>query len=726
MQIKNFFIIGLLVFALLIGILASCNQNDDDDDNDSIDDDDDDASNGGIKIILVAVQPDQALQITLDDVSSFLRKAFHVPVHISEQIDENPDALNITVNLDDVNDAAFTAAESNGLPAESFRLRTADFNGQTIIAVLGADGRGTQFALYHLLEMYGFRFFHPEQTFIPQIDQVAPPENLDVYEAPDWQRRGFHIHTMHPLPHTEFLMRDDPAYLEYSKNLIDWHVRNKQNYMQFELLRTVDYDATLDHFNAWVDYGHTRLMDMGIVITWVFMQQKAWRIVPDMRHECKEEMEANLDQIMQVPWDHINLEMGSSEFTEVVDTTQVAWMNNTVVYLGENYPDTEASVKVHCSSGQVAEHYGNINFNYLAQEADPRMGVYPHTVQFYDLQGPAPAYDNEDFGELLAWMEQILGTRKMYYYPETAYWCSWDIDVPLFLPVYLFNRYKDVVLLTDWDLDGHVNFTSGHEWGYWINDWTLARYVWDSDQEWTDALALITDIFGDAGPTLYEALHNLTLYQEDTLIGYNLAPYLAGFDTWDELGYMLGSTTHPMPIMFSELYRMSAQEIYNFHDTVLLGLENLNATYQQLLENVKLVENMVPENAMDWYRELVDCFQVNAYRSDHAFQLNTGVAYRRLHELGVLENGEQLAQEHFAEALAITPQFLDLMRQREAEYRYPVFLSSGWQRSLTSYDYRFLWQASTGYWYRRYEKQAIDKNFNPLLDNVVDPFWFLF
>lgn len=729
---------NLLLFFFLAAALwmplSGCDDDDDDTDDDVSDDDavDDDAADDdaapaqGYARLALVLPADAGPIVTLaaGDAEELLGQVFDGRVALLHEPDLREDTLNIVIGDEGIAQQVFSAAECEQMAAESFRIRVATVNDRRMIVIYGADGRGTQYGVFDLLESFGFGFFHPEETYVPPLEIIEIPPGANTYQTPSYGRRGFHIHTMHPLPHTEFLMRDDPQHLIWAKRLVDWLAHNKQNYMQWELLRTVDFDATVNHFRAIVDYAHRRGVNVGIVVSWVFMQQKAWRIVPDLKRECREEMEANIDQLMQAPWDHLHFEMGSSEFTEVDDRIQVKWMDNVVAYLAQQYPNTDASVKVHCSSGQTAEHYGDINFNYLPQEADPGMGIYPHTVQFYDLQGPAPAYGNEDFSELVDWMMTQIGQRKVYYYPETAYWCSWDIDVPLFLPVYLFNRWKDIVFLADKGLDGHVTFTSGHEWGYWLNDWVVARSTWDARLDWQDILNDFTAVFGEAGNALFTALRDLTLHQEDLLIGFNLAPYIAGQDTWDELGYFVGTTTHPKPITFSELYQMNARGIYDLQDSALQGLADMLETYTYLLEKVEAVRGLIPAPAATWYEELTDSFLVNWYRTKHAYLLYAGATARRLAELGENPDGEELAQLHFAEAQEITFRFLMLMRKREMFYRYPVELSSGWGRSLTSYDFKYLYQASTGYWYTRYEKQAIDKNFDPFLDNLIDPIWF--
>ena len=741
----------LLIFVVILAmsiLLPACGDDDDDDgghhssavddddiidDDDSVDDDDstDDDDNGGEPLMTFAlIAPDdrsETLSLAIDDVALLLGNALEIDVPVYSALDESDALWNIAVQSEAVNGSVFSETSAD-LTAEAFMLRRATVSDKPVFAILAADDRGAEFGLYDLLEQFGFRFFHPERTYKPTRATIVIPDTLDINESPSYDRRGFHIHTMHPTPHSEFLQRSDPQYLAFAKRLIDWHVRNKCNYMQWELLRTVDYDAEIEHFRAIVDYGHRRGMDMGIVVTYALVQQKAWRIVPNANKECKEEMEENIDQLMQVPWDHINIEMGTSEFTDANDVLQVKWMDNTAAYLRESYPDTEASVKVHVSSGQTAPHYNDINFNFLAQEADTDMGVYPHTVMYYDLLGPAPVYGNANFMFIYDWMIEMAKERKTYYYPETAYWVTLDINVPLFLPIYVLNRWKDINMLRDKDIDGIVTFTSGHEWGYWLNDFTNAAYKWDAAQDWTDGVEEFTGIFGDAAPTIRDALVDLTEYQEQALqySDYSLISYISGQDTWDEIHWMVSDGIKKKPVTFKILYGMKAAELEDFEETVLARLSEMSTKYKELMDQVDAARDQVPYRALPWYEEMADSFRVNYYRVTHAYLLYAGAINRRYQELGIDPDGEQAAQELFDDARQITSDFLELMRKRETAYRYPLFLSVGWERSLTSYDYRYLWHASTAYFYKRFEKQAIDKNFNPLLMNVIDVMWFLF
>ena len=95
----------------------------------------------------------------------------------------------------------------------------------------------------------------------------------------------------------------------------------------------------------------------------------------------------------------------------------------------------------------------------------------PHTVQMYSLTDPAPTYGNSDFSDLRNWTGFLLQAgRPVAFYPETAYWVNYDINVPLFLaPIYARTRVQDAN-----DIDsmsgvnlplGQMNFESGWQWG---------------------------------------------------------------------------------------------------------------------------------------------------------------------------------------------------------------------------------------------------------------------
>ena len=123
-------------------------------------------------------------------------------------------------------------------------------------------------------------------------------------------------------------------------------------------------------------------------------------------------------------------------------------MNEIARYLDEEHKNKRAYMKVHVSSGQRTESFTNpvskgpLNINFLPYYSDSRLAVMPHTVEFYGVDDPAPTYGNHSFHSIFRYMQLESARREVVWYPETAYWCSFDIDVPLFLPLYAEGRRR--------------------------------------------------------------------------------------------------------------------------------------------------------------------------------------------------------------------------------------------------------------------------------------------
>lgn len=126
----------------------------------------------------------------------------------------------------------------------------------------------------------------------------------------------------------------------------------------------------------------------------------------------------------------------------------------------------------------------------------------PHTVQIYAYDDPAPTYGNENFTYLFDFMfyeleQNVQGAkgspdtnfipkgREIVFHGETGYWVNYDIDVPLFLPIYGERRLADYRYIVQREseigdkVDGQNNFESGWEWGYWLSNVMTARAAWN-------------------------------------------------------------------------------------------------------------------------------------------------------------------------------------------------------------------------------------------------------
>ncbi len=148
-------------------------------------------------------------------------------------------------------------------------------------------------------------------------------------------------------------------------------------------------------------------------------------------------------------------------------------------------------VKVHCPQKKMSQTHtdprtgDHINQNFLTHYCSHNVGALAHTVQLYSLDDPAPTYNGESFKHIEDYIFWQAEKRDVMFFGESAYWIGYDVDVPLFLPLYANRRLHDYRYLAAKEaearvtLEGMTLFDSGWEWGYWLNDVVAARGMWD-------------------------------------------------------------------------------------------------------------------------------------------------------------------------------------------------------------------------------------------------------
>jgi hypothetical protein len=419
------------------------------------------------------------------------------------------------------------------------------------------------------------------------------------------------------------------------------------------------------------------------------------------------------------------VELGAAEAIPVDDRRTLEMLDFTAEQLDSVY-GAGLIAKVHCTSDQTAPHFGDINFNFLPGIADPRVGVMPHTVQFYDLSRPAPTYGQQDFHDLHDFLLDEIGERTVLYYPETSYWCSFDVDVPLFLPHYLFSRWNDLHLLADSGMDGQVLFCSGFEWGYWLNDWAALGFAYDPNAPWQEAVGRFTRIFGDGAGPMHRLLVDLIEEQGRDLLEGGLMAYLIGWDSADDFGELLGGINfQPRRVLFPEIRAMSPEELLSFEATDLHRLRLLEETYAAFFDRVRSLEPLVPERSQKWYQEVKRGIEVTALRVKHVRRLNEGTVFRARYRLGLDPQGEESALAMFREALDVRRSAERIVARQEQDYRWPAERIARPRENPTSYEYGYLYTTSDCYFWRREEIQAVREddcfclgNLNHMLANL--------
>jgi hypothetical protein len=127
---------------------------------------------------------------------------------------------------------------------------------------------------------------------------------------------------------------------------------------------------------------------------------------------------------------------------------------------------------------------------------------------------------------------------------------AFDNSVPQWFPLYVRSRWLDTHSLETMPgckLDEQLLFSSGFEWGYWLNDVTALRSSYDLYDSYE---AMIAEQLGDATAAFITSVADL---QHDALIDLKLAPYLASRDVAIDSGRALGVVSQPDRVTYDQL-----------------------------------------------------------------------------------------------------------------------------------------------------------------------------
>ena len=610
-------------------------------------------------------------------------------------------------------------------PDRSYRWQSCREAGRTVLRLRAGSPDAVACGLYGLLQgKLGFHFHHPRESIIPAYRTWPLPGRFIFSGRPRFEKTGFHLHTMHPVELAEQLLNPDyPHAFEDVAQYIDWLARNGQNAMQFVLLRDIDRDRWPRHADRIVEYAHRRGVLCGVQISLSMLQQQAFQTItllrpyPGYRHQ----VDNTLTWLFQVPWDVVTLEPTMGEHLPFLNRLvpgiqthleqQVANRYHTLLLLGTHViGGAEAPRNPQCASS----------------------GILVHSVMCYSVSEKcAPVYGNPDQCFMLDTARKEQPCRETWYWPESSYWVGFDTPIPLLLLPYLDARHDDLDTMAAVGVNGHLTFTSGWEWGYWLIDWSIARWSWEyrdgQNVRQSSSMTPLQELLPDPHlhPLWREALRLQNLYLKER----GLMRFMAAATPFAELPHPFDKPFQPSPdFHYSRLLRSAtAEEIRMSLSMPITGLEEYADKMGALSERMKTVLTRKktdghPENRtqLTLARELTRSLAVGALRARHRALTLRALIARVDVRTGSGSDTDITSTAWLAAARLARFKALDLVKCQEAGYRYPVSHIARRYNSVTAYPFGYLYPAGRLFFWEREEEQVEHGRFDPLFMNLWD------
>ena len=614
------------------------------------------------------------------------------------------------------------------VPPSEYRWESSRYaNGNLQHTLSASSPYAAACGLYGLLqEALGFAFYHPRETFVPDLSHTWPLDETFTLEVkPKFNKRGFHLHTMHPIELAEPLFNPQlPGALDEVKEYIDWLARNEQTVFEFCLMESVDRNTWIEHAKQFTAYAHRRGILMSVDISLHMIQQKSFQLYqnpPASFRSKKKQIERNMDWLFQCPWDIASLEFNAAEFltgnaeqrNELRRFVLAETEKRGAKLMGRQHVVKESNDLLR-SKTEGVQH----------EATDPGRGVLAHTVMCYSMTEPhAPVYENENQRHVFEFMKRENQVRETWYYPESAYWVTFDNSVPVYPLPYLSARLADIDTAAAYGVEGHLTFSSGWELGYWLFDWSIAR--------WSRRVSLNGQAIKNT-PTQYAygnpfaqgtgpLLDSLLVLHEAYLKGKNLMAYMTAQTVTDEIPKKFRREFHPRPPFTYGWLRNKSDE--RTRDSVVKhvigGLKEFSARSapfsQQLFalpESKNRAEPAIPGRPEQELGTVLDITQKRALH--RSLTLGYLLSVRNHKANGTAKQPELLQQA--AQIRENAQRMLQSLPLRYDKNRLTGRFPNG--SAYTSYDFGYLYTAYQMHFWKREEEQAKKNRYDFLFRNI--------
>lgn len=655
----------------------------------------------------IAAAAPEAVQWAAKDVASYLTQ-MGLPAAVDNVADVSCQAGKGRVVFvgDGLGTPEFKAESTN----QTWRIReTLCAKNGVLVELMGGGLLGRQYAGYDLLHRIGVRFFHPEQEFVPDVPDW-PLAAMDIEHTPPFKLRSVSLHLTHPLELGDAFRLGKAETMPEAKRYIDWTIKN---YASDGLGGAGSGELA--------DYGMKHGFPTSAGFSLYNQQQGGNGILDVGETNWQPKLEAAIVKAMGTDPENYPAYFGftfnPTEFTEAPDKDVVEQLTFIGNYFAEHYPKTTILTINHGTYGKPTPFYGVRYFD-LPKFAPANIGVKVHTLMFYDLFRPAPVYGNQNFNFLYDFMAAEYTKRPLVYFPEAAWWLTFDIAVPLYLPITIEARGRDIdgiSYMLKGKLFGHHTFGSGHEWGYWQNEYCSLRMANDLSFSWRDCLADIVYPMGEAGPEVQSVLERAIAIEERDIIYGNILRYLVGSDPETEAASSVGIDFHPLPPAPSEIAAWDEASCRDFEGRISAQLSRFDDDLMALVVRLNAVAETVPPKAKPFFEEIRDGLEATAIRARHQRLAYGSLVSARLGKLSFSEDLAKQATQRLTDAKAVTQAALAIVAKREAGYRYKPLdraiaggPASNQDSNWTVYKYRYLNRTHHAYYYTRIDTLVED------------------
>ncbi len=564
--------------------------------------------------------------------------------------------------------------------------------------------------LYALLqEKLGFAFYHPKNTLIPNLQnfdfQLKSFKGNKVFD-----KIGFHLHTMHPTELTEYLLdeKQENAF-EFIKEYIDWLARNGQNYFEFNLLESINRKNWIVHAQKITSYSHQRGIFSGVDISMHMLQQKAFQLYknfPASWNSQSKQLEKNANWLLQAGFDLWNVELSATEFTAGNAEKKSKLLQELQAIVKSQ------NVKI-MSRTHVVKHAEMLGKAKSETKLPQEHGLMIHTVMFYSLlDSIAPVYRNKNLNHMLDLLLKVKNERETWYYPETAYWVTFDNSVPMLLLPYLEARLNDINLCDSLKINGHLTFSSGWEWGYWLLDWSIARWSWNfienNEIKTKKPLQYILNLCQSDSFKNY--LKYESKLQQEYIKDKELIRILDAQTITDEIKGKINLEFHPRPKYSYKFIRNQAS---------LKQLDTILEIYQNPLKEfiIKSQENQSQINKIELNeieKEIYESLQITNLRANHRFNTLNYLIEFRLCKI----TKDKCNENYIDEAKKFRKEGLEIVKIREANYRYSLEKIALKRKDHTAYHFGYLYPVHNLHFWEREEGQALKNKYKIFYKNI--------